>query len=173
VRSVLFLRLASIAFLLVVATLALKLRAQENWSAADQSGLYADIAADLQRGGYDWKITPHALFANLLIERGDCRALIAEIDPDGTTLARIRLDARDIGDDQLVFRGKVVDTIPRFGPQLRTLIQRNAAVFGVKIARDPVLLFATNGHCKFGPRDLAGYQIKMKSRAEGVLTASR
>ncbi|MHA6332475.1 hypothetical protein ACXYL9_02225 [Qipengyuania sp. CAU 1752] len=168
-----FLRLASIAILLAGATLALKLEAQENWSAADQAGLYRDIAKDMHGDGYSSAIAPHMLFAYLTLERDGCRALIAEIDPDGTTLARMRRDAREVGPAKLVFRGSEVDAIPRFGPQFRTLIQRNAAVFGVKMTRDPVLLLATNGRCKVGPRDLAGYEITMKSRAEGVLKASR
>lgn len=144
---------------LVVGTLTPKLVAGSAYAVPDHRGLYARMEQRLQPSGYATEVVPHAFLTHMLVTREKCRALVAELRPDGTTLARLDLQAKDIGPGQVVYRGQYRAGIPPLVPSVTDRIQREIATFGFAFTREPVFYLAKTPECELDPADLAGFAI--------------
>ena len=152
-------RLSILALAVALATLAPKLAAGSTYAVPDHEGLYRQTEGRLQAAGYETEIVPHAFLTHVLATRGQCRALVAELKPNGTTLARLDLQAKGIGAGQVVYRGQYRAGIPPFLPTVMDRVQREMARLGVALTRAPVIYLAQTADCEIDPAILAGLDI--------------
>ncbi|MCP5395614.1 MAG: hypothetical protein H6918_02580 [Sphingomonadaceae bacterium] len=152
-------RLSLLIALLALVTLAPKTIAYGVQAKPDKAGLYAQVERRLTGRGLAFRHVDHPFLAHLRIEGEGCRALLAELDPNGTTVARLGVEARDIGPGAILYRGKRVKRIPPILPAIKARLQRDLALYGIETERDPVLWLAQTPGCRLEPEELGGVEI--------------
>lgn len=149
---------AAVAVLAAI-TLLPKILLADAAAVPDQRAFHVQVTQAMVARGFTATSLEDPLSGHVRLQRGECVAMVASLQPDGTTRARLDHEAGDLAPGRIAYGGEWRDTMPTPAPQVIERIQRAVHPLGLTYAREPVLWIAQSKACAVEPGDFAGLAI--------------